>query len=213
MLATGLVQEASKEVQPMGDASTATYSGGDPDLDILAGVATEDKSVLEFDLIPLTDVISFRYVFASEEFDEYCNQYNDSFGFFISGPGIPPGPFSNSAQNIALLPATTMTVTINNICATDNGVPNGFYSWWNGDDGTFYTYDRFTYVYTASITVQCGQTYHLKMAIGDAVDRVVDSGIFLEENSLTSDNFAEAPTFSNPLTGNYLVEGCSDVTV
>ena len=45
--------------------------------------------VLEFDFRPISDQVSFQYVFGSEEYQSYtCSQYNDIFGFFISGPGI-----------------------------------------------------------------------------------------------------------------------------
>ncbi|MCX6266712.1 MAG: choice-of-anchor L domain-containing protein, partial [Bacteroidetes bacterium] len=103
-------------------------------------------------------------------------------------------------------------MTINNICTTDNGVDKGIYSWWNGD-GPIFNYNRLTYVYTATIAVTCSQTHHLKIAIGDAYDQKYDSGIFLEENSLTSNNFTGSATFSNPQTGRFLVEGCSDATL
>lgn len=212
MLSSGQVQNASTLILPTGHASTNTGSGSDPDLTQLAGIISRDKSVLEFDFVPATDIISFRYVFGSEEFDEYCNQFNDAFGFFIRGPGIPPGPYAGFAQNIAFLPSTTLTVTINNICATDNGVMNGTYSWWNGN-GPVFNYDRLTYVFTASIAVQCTQTYHLKLAVGDASDGQYDSGIFLEENSLTSTGFTGSASFSNSQTGQFLVEGCNEVTL
>jgi uncharacterized protein (TIGR02145 family) len=212
MLSSGKVQNASHDVFPNGNANSTTNSGSDPDLTLLAGVNSRDKSILEFDFVPGTDIISFRYVFASEEFDEWCDQFNDAFGFFISGPGIPPGPYSGGAQNIAFLPQTILNVTINNICSSDSGIVHGTYSWWNGN-GPIYNYDRFTNVYTASIGVTCSQTYHLKIAIGDASDAAWDSGIFLEENSLTSNNFTSSANFSNPLTGQFLVEGCSNVTL
>jgi uncharacterized protein (TIGR02145 family) len=208
MLSSGKVQHASKAVLPGGLANFTSNSGSDPDLTQLAGIGSEDKSILEFDFVPLTDVVSFRYVFASEEFDAYCYQFNDAFGFFINGPGIPPGPYGG-AQNIAYLPETIQTVTINNICVSDSGSLSGVYSWWNGD-GPVFNYNRFTHVYTASIGVVCSQTYHLKLAVGDAFDKQFDTGIFLEQNSFSSNNFTGSASFSNPLTGQNLVEGCSN---
>jgi len=76
-------------------ASTETKSGGDGDLwKLMGGADPGDKSILEFDFIPQTDMLTFRYVFASEEFDIFCGTaFNDAFGFLISGPGcgtIPP---------------------------------------------------------------------------------------------------------------------------
>jgi len=57
---------------------------GDNDLDNLIGGNTYDAAILEFDFIPLSDTIRFRYVFASEEYPEFVgSEYNDVFGFFF----------------------------------------------------------------------------------------------------------------------------------
>jgi len=200
-------------------ASTSTGSGNDPDLNVLMQPATSnDKAILEFDFIPQTDIVSFRFVFASEEFDQYCNQYNDAFGFLISGPGCgttPPNIFSNNAENIALLPNTTDYVTINNICAN-----KPLYSWCNLTDlscqsgsGPEFSYNRFTYVFTASKVVVACSTYHMKICIGDAGDSAYDSGVFLEQNSFSSNNITFNNIYSFPDLGDFGVEGCSNAIV
>ncbi|MDG2226358.1 MAG: choice-of-anchor L domain-containing protein, partial [Flavobacteriales bacterium] len=57
---------------------------GDGLLDGLSSASTEDAAILEFDFEAVGSSISFRYVFASEEYLEYVNAgYNDVFGFFI----------------------------------------------------------------------------------------------------------------------------------
>jgi hypothetical protein len=189
-----------------GSAGANTGGGGDPDLDQISGSATHDKAVIEFDFIPQYDTATFQYVFGSEEFFEYCGSYNDAFGFFLSGPGIN-GPFTNNAINIALMPgSTTMYVTINNIC--DN-----VFSRWNNAGGVNFQYDGLTHVFTATAVVQPCSTYHIKLAIADAVDHAYDSGVFLEENSFTSVGVNMTPSNSNPLIGNTAVEGCNDVKI
>lgn len=189
-----------------GGAGASTGGSGDPDLNIIANASTFDKAVIEFDFIPQYDTVRFRYVFGSEEFFEYCNQYNDAFGFFLSGPGIN-GTFSNNAINIALMPGTqNLYVTINNIC--DN-----IFSRWNNAGGDYFQYDALTYVFEAMAVVQPCSTYHIKLAVADAVDHVYDSGVFLEENSFTSIGVNLEPTNTNPAIGNTAVEGCNDVTV
>jgi hypothetical protein len=79
---------------------------------------------LEFDFVPTGDSLQFRYVFGSEEYTSYtCADYNDAFGFFLSGPGIA-GPFSNGAAiNIALVPGTTVPVSISTL---NGGEPTGY---------------------------------------------------------------------------------------
>ena len=58
-----------------------------------------DVAVLEFDFIPTSDTVKFRYVFGSSEYHTFENtMYNDVFGFFLSGPGIS-GPYSAPSNN------------------------------------------------------------------------------------------------------------------
>ena len=74
-----------------------------------------DVAILEFDFTPTTDHVSFEYAFASEEYCDYVNsEYNDVFGFFISGPGI------NGSKNIALIPGSSDNVAINSVNFTKN---------------------------------------------------------------------------------------------
>ncbi|MFZ4520427.1 MAG: choice-of-anchor L domain-containing protein [Bacteroidales bacterium] len=180
---------------------------GDPDLNTLSGSNTLDKAVIEFDFIPQFDTVRFSYVFGSEEFFEYCNQFNDAFGFFLSGPGIT-GTFSNNSENIARMPGSLSSyVTINNICA------NTLSRWTNPTGGLYYEYDGLTYVYTAWYVVQPCVTYHIKLAIGDAVDKKFDSGVFLEQNSFSSPGVNMVNNSTIPLLGNKAVEGCNDVAI
>jgi len=190
-----------------GDAGIQVGGPGDPDLNILSNASTYDKAVIEFDFIPQFDTVRFRYVFGSEEFLEYCNQFNDSFGFFLSGPGIT-GTFSNNSVNIARMPGSVNNyVTINNICA------NTLSRWTNPPGGIYYQYDALTYVYDAWYVVQPCTTYHIKLAIGDAVDKKYDSGVFLEQNSFSSPGINMINNSSIPELGNTAIEGCNDVAV
>jgi hypothetical protein len=53
-------------------------------------------------------------------------------------------------------------------------------------------YDGYTDVLTAQSAVTCGETYHIKIAICDASDQELDSGVFLKQNSFTSSYAATA---------------------
>ncbi len=201
--------KASIAIGPNNSGSAGYQVGGpgDPDLNVLSGSNTFDKAVIEFDFIPQFDTVRFRYVFGSDEFFEYCNQFNDAFGFFLSGPGIS-GTFSNNSVNIARMPGSLNNyVTINNICA------NTLSRWSNPSGGTYYQYDGLTYVYTAWYVVQPCNTYHIKLAIGDAVDKQYDSGVFLEQNSFSSPGVNMINNSTIPLLGNKAVEGCNDVAI
>ena len=96
---------------------------------ITAPNSANDVLAIEFDFVPNGDTLTFNYVFGSEEYNWYvCASYMDAFGFFLSGPGIT-GPYSSpvgfpdGATNIALIPGTTMPVSINTI--NEGDPPNG----------------------------------------------------------------------------------------
>jgi len=168
---------------------------------IIGGTQTFNATILEFDFIPYSDTVRFRYIFGSEEYPEFAppnnSSYNDVFGFFISGPGIA------GTQNIARLPSGSI-VSINNV----NQITNSTYYNDNGDGNTapynssplYIQYDGFTDVLTASSKVECGETYHLILAIADVGDGIYDSGIFLEANSLSS-NTSSALTIPINVSG------------
>ena len=155
---------------------------GDPDLAAIGAAVMNNEAVLEFDFVPDGDSVLFRYVFASEEYPEYSpSSFNDAFGFFISGPGFA-GPYTGGAVNIAQLPSPVIPVTINNVNPTTN--PSYYVS--NPTGSVAIQYDGRTVVLTAAAQVQCGQTYHIKLAIADAGDQAWDSAVFLEANSFSS---------------------------
>ena len=85
-------------------ASTINSQLGDSLLDqLIPGYYTQDASVLEFDLVPVGSVLQFEFVFASEEYPEWVGtDYNDVFGFFISGPDTAGNYYDNT--NVALIP-------------------------------------------------------------------------------------------------------------
>ena len=69
--------------------------------------SVNDVAILEFDFVPTSDSISFRYVFGSEEYFAYENtQFNDVLDF-LSGPGIN-GPYANGAINLAIVPNSSL---------------------------------------------------------------------------------------------------------
>lgn len=162
---------------------------GDIDLSILTNnLPIRNVAVLEFDFIPMGNKLTFNFVFASDEYPEFANDtYNDNFGFFISGPGIT-GPYSGNAKNIALIPNTSLPVSINNL---NNGKSNSGpceYCQYYVDNigGSSIQYDGFTKVIQAASDVQCGQTYHIKLAIANVDDNNYDSAVFIEGASFSS---------------------------
>ena len=98
----------------IGSQSEINDALGDDDLNQIAGViGTNDACAVYFDVEVASDTLKFNYVFGSEEYPEFVDSFNDVFAFYIEGPGVP-------FQNIALIPNTTTTVSINNVNDTDN---------------------------------------------------------------------------------------------
>ncbi len=139
---------------------------GDAQLTQLAGQSTMDAAILEFDFVPGSDSISFRYVFASEEYPEYVgSKFNDVFAFYISGAGI------KGVKNLAVLPKSKTPITVNNV----NDKKNRYYYLDNAYrvydpfsrlvDTLDIQFDGFTRLLEARCAVIPGQKYHLKICI------------------------------------------------
>lgn len=165
-------------------------------LDTLTTGTVHDAAVLEFDFYPVSDTLSFRYVFGSEEYNEYVNSsFNDVFGFFISGSNPLGGFYAN--KNIAIVPGTSNTnVSVNNVnngYADPGEVSTGpcEYCQYYHDNigGLTLEYDGLTTVLTAWILVVPCESYHLVLGIADVGDYIFDLGVFIEESSI------ESPTF------------------
>ncbi|MBX2974357.1 MAG: T9SS type A sorting domain-containing protein, partial [Flavobacteriales bacterium] len=216
-----------------------------------------NKAVLEFDFVPENDMVSFRYVFSSEEYERWtCSRYNDVFGWFISGPGIS-GPFLNNAMNIAFIPGSMAPVCINAVnsgrmdsttangpdwtdpyrpCfdADPNWQANSIYYRYNGGQWTsswavwgpqleapynadpyYIQHNGMTVVLTASAAVRIGETYHMKMGIGNVGDNKYPSAVFIEQNTFrASDRFTltvdEGPNVTHSGTGPVVHESSTD---
>jgi gliding motility-associated-like protein len=207
-IATGILLTTGEGTVAQGpnDQGGASQSGtpsvsSDPDLNAIATNTVENGVVLEFDFVAGGDSVSFKYLFGSEEYPEFSpSSYNDAFGFFLSGPGIT-GPYSNNSINLAILPTTstaTDVVTINNVNPTTN--PSYYVS---NDAGAAYgtsiQYDGTTVVLTSTATIQCGQTYHIKLCIANVGDQGLDSGVFLEAESFSANGveISMPPTFQD----------------
>lgn len=159
--------------------------GGDNDLEVtLNENNTFNATILEFDFTSLASEISFRYLFASEEYQEgnpnTCN-FSDLFGFLIR-PANSNGPYTN----IALIPGTQTPVKVTTV---HSGIPGScppinqaFFDTWNGTD-TPINFNGQTEILTATAQVTANETYHIKLVIADEQNFRFDSAVFLEAGS------------------------------
>lgn len=185
------------------------------ELNAIAQSPTRDGAILEFDFVPQSNLISFKYVFASEEYNEYvCSEFNDAFAFLISGPGI------TGAENLAVVPSTTIPITINTInggavgalgSITNSPCILGNSAYYVFNTGNTVQYDGWTTVLTAQRTVIPCQTYHIRLMIADGFDDIFDSAVFLEENSFNSAVYTAS--VSTPFGDTDAIEGCVQATV
>ena len=172
-----------------------------------------DVATLEFDFIPNSDTLSFNYVFGSNEYLTWINsEYNDVFGFFISGPGISgpyssPSSFPNGSINIANVPNSSPLLPIT-ISSVNNLLNSQYYI---DNQSTFpqtISCNGFTTSFTATTVVQCGEIYHIRLALADGSDANLDSWVFLEAGSFSSNGSVSVSSgIANSDT--LLYEGCN----
>lgn len=194
------------------------------DADLLAIVNTggtsftvNDCAILEFDFVPDFPFLTVGYVFMSQEYPAFtCSSFNDAFGFFVSGPGIS-GPYSNGAVNIALIPDTETPVGINSV---NSGTPSGFNSPETCllanpnfvQDSIYFTsnnpmapndiqFPGMTVNLYANYILTPGETYHIKLAVADASDGALDSGVILEGASFSAFPLVGMEDYENFVNG------------
>jgi hypothetical protein len=181
--------------------TTSLGTAGDAQLDTLvAPLKTHDAIVLEFDAVTVTNSFSIRYIFASEEYKEYVgSQFNDVFAFLVDG------------QNIALVPGTSQPVAVNTINHIQN---SGFYNDNPANSGFFGTaFDGFTSELTAYAVVEPNVPHHIKLAIADTSDFVLDSAVFLAQGGISGVGAAVVIPSVTEISTTALQSDTVDVTV
>lgn len=171
MLATGNPENALGPDDSEG-AGNSFGVGGDSDLDAIAFQTTFDACKLEFKFICPNEEgcdIFFNYVFGSEEYLEFIDQFNDVFALFLDG------------TNIALLPGSMDVVSINTV----NNGDNPEYFVFNPDPASNpnaidIQADGFTTTLTATQSDLTEGEHTIKMVIADGGDGVLDSWLWIQ---------------------------------
>lgn len=214
-MATNYTSCTTGEIRETGTCGTFVN-----DVNILAGSNNYyNAAILEFDFVPVSNSVQFRYVFGSEEYEDdggfinyQCSNYNDKFGFLISGPGITgANGYDNNAVNIATL-ANGSEVGINSvnngIVGSSGGGPSasnclGVNPAWIQNvstaeflgpiDGTELNGNTIALIATRT-GLTPGQTYHIRLIVTDVNDGTYDAVVYLEAGSFTTD-----PPCTNPV--------------
>ncbi|NMH23906.1 choice-of-anchor L domain-containing protein, partial [Flavobacterium solisilvae] len=175
-----------------------------------------NATILEFDFTPLTDEMSFDFLFASEEYGSEQCAYSDAFAFFLTNLTASTPPI-----NLALVPGavteTPIAVTTIRDCAYYTGsgpnCPDGtpcsmnpqFFGNFNGPTGSATNFNGETVLMTASSTVIPGNIYHIKLVVADRNDNILDSAVFLGGGSF---NIGTAD-----LAGTGIYDGLTDLII
>lgn len=149
--------------------STDFERPGDSDLGAIVGNQTFDAAILEFDVTPSATTLSVRFVFASEEYNEFVGtDFNDVFAIFVNGV---------NCANFNGRP-----VAVNSI---NKDLNSGFYI--DNDLGTRNTeMDGLTVPLECVAAVTPGVPNHVKIAIADTADGIYDAAVFLAAGGIRS---------------------------
>src|SRR5690606_6284820 len=131
VLATGSIVDVGPTTGVEGPISNTTFpQGGWPgdaqlfnyiqSLGIDPGLTSyNDATIIEFDFRPMTDSISFNFVFGSNEYGFFQCDYSDAFAFFLENTD------TGTITNMALVPGTIGEVPISVTTIRDNAHNGG----------------------------------------------------------------------------------------
>lgn len=182
---------------------------GDEELEFyLDEDSTFNATIIEFEFEAVASQISFRYLFASEEYQENNSNtciFSDLFAFLIR-------PINDQLYtNIAVVPGTDIPIKVTNVLPDIPGgcdAQNEFYfDTFNGAAAPI-NFNGQTKVLTATADIVPNDTYRVKLVIADHINHRFDSAVFLEGGSFQ----LSTPLGINRLlsTGNAL---CGDDTL
>ncbi|SHE80524.1 PKD domain-containing protein, partial [Psychroflexus salarius] len=147
--------------------------------------SSNDESVLTFDFEAVSETLSFDFIFASEEYENYqCNDtFADAFVFILTDQ-------NGNQENLALVPGTTDPISVTTVspgtqtgCSPVNADFFGEEYFGDVEPVAPIEYQGRTVVLTASTNINPGEVYNIKMIIADRGDSAYDSAIFLSAGS------------------------------
>ena len=163
-----------------GDADLESFIPGLNDGD------TNNASIVEFDFVPVTDRMSFDFIFAAEEYGTFQCTFTDAFAFLLTdSQGV--------TTNLAIVPGTedpisVLTVRDGQFNGNCESVNEEFFGNYYGDGGlpTLTSPINFighTIPMTAEADVIPNELYHIKLVVADDGDTLYDSAVFISAGS------------------------------
>ena len=192
---SGLIMTSGDVINAVGPETGVLSDGtfdwpGDADLEsVIPGLEngdTNNASILEFDFIPVTDRMSFDFIFAAEEYGSFQCTFTDAFAFLLTDTqGI--------TTNLAIVPGTVDPISVltvrdeqyNTACESVN--PEFFGNYYGPGGLPALTnptnFLGHTIPMTAVADVIPNELYHIKLVVADDGDTAYDSAVFLSAGS------------------------------
>ncbi len=188
----------------------------DAQITTLTTTAAYDTTSITFDVIPAGNFLSVRFVFASEEYNEYvCSPFNDSMGIFVkTGAGAYQNIAKVGSSNLNINQVNNGTIGTIQASLTIAGgcnLSNAAFFTNNPPNSPNLQYDGFTIPIESQISVTPGATYTFKIVVADIGDNQLDSAVFVDQISSFNLDFGDAPNtyLTAPFNGTVQLPGAA----
>ena len=192
---SGLIMTSGDVINAVGPETGVLGDGtydwpGDPDLEAyipgLNAGDTNNASIIEFDFVPVTNYMSFDFIFAAEEYGTFQCTFTDAFAFLLTdSQGV--------TTNLAIVPGTVdpisvLTVRDEQYNANCESVNPEFFGNYYGQGGlpaltSPTNFLGHTIPMTAEAEVIPNELYSIKLVVADDGDTVYDSAVFIAAGS------------------------------
>ena len=171
-------------------ATDQAFGKADPDLNTLISGSqtvypmTFDSASLEFDVVPVSSTLYFTYVFGSDEYMEWVNLYNDVFAFWVtdSATGVKTNcatvPGAAGADPVSIY---TVNANVNPSLYRNNS------TWFDPATNPLnIESDGISVELICKASVSAGKPAHIKLAIADTSDQILDSIVMIKAHSFST---------------------------
>ena len=191
----GLIMTSGDVANAPGPESGVLVDGtyawpGDGDLEAfipgLNAGDTNNASIIEFEFVPVSNSMSFDFIFAAEEYGTFQCTFTDAFAFLLTDS-------SGNTTNLAIVPGTDDPVSVltvrddqyNGSCESVNAE---WFANYYGPGGlppltSPTNFIGHTEVMTATATVIPNEVYTIKLVVADDGDTIYDSAVFIDGGS------------------------------
>ena len=191
----GLIMTSGDVANAPGPESGVLLDGtyawpGDGDLEAfipgLNAGDTNNASIIEFEFVPVSNSMSFDFIFAAEEYGTFQCTFTDAFAFLLTDS-------AGNTTNLAIVPGTddpisVLTVRDDQYNGSCESVNEEWFANYYGPGGlppltSPTNFIGHTEVMTASATVIPNEVYTIKLVVADDGDTIYDSAVFIDGGS------------------------------